>query len=308
MLMSHTLVNDLEFFSSQIVSHVAQINTGLCNRNFVVTSNQGQYLLRLFGPALDSQRRCDEFSAQALAYSAKIAPQPFVHYLPHQLPSSWLSWFKAHALPNHGLMLSAFFNGSRWSDMVSYSDDMLAALSNQLARLHQLSMTSAPKAALPMALLKGYWQDYGEKSLQARQRYQQVCAALTQLKLDNRSLIHGDINPTNLLINANEYQIIDWEFSCQGDYHLDLASAIVELNLDTAQSHWFISQYEGRRAGVTVDSQKLTLCKIYYLGFCWLWQPPQAGLLNEADHQQRYSDKLDYLLAINGAEDSAKRL
>ncbi|MDQ7048268.1 MAG: phosphotransferase [Enterobacterales bacterium] len=69
---------------------------------------------------------------------------------------------------------------------------------------------------------------------------------------------HSDLNPFNLLWDANKGQlkIIDWEYACFNDPLLDIAGLLVHWSLSSREQSQFVAAYQ-QRMGRSIDPQKL---------------------------------------------------
>lgn len=57
------------------------------------------------------------------------------------------------------------------------------------------------------------------------------------------SVLHGDLNATNILMSGQNWHFIDWEFCTQGDVRWDLAAVCVEFELNQNETAVLLAAY-----------------------------------------------------------------
>jgi len=180
------------------------------------------------------------------------------------------------------------------------SHQQLALLAQHIACLHRHGTTSSARHTTSgLSILTQYWQCFNHHDGLNLARYQRLMQNLAPLTFDQDCLIHGDLNGGNLLVNQNQLAIIDWEFCTIGDRYTDLATVIVELALSKSSAQYLIRVYGESLPMETIDTQKLHMMQLYYLGLCWLWQPKSLNGSKLDAYQQRYADKLDQMLVAS---------
>ena len=78
-------------------------------------------------------------------------------------------------------------------------------------------------------------------------------------------LCHHDLNPKNILF-SDDIKLIDWEYAGVNDRYFDLASIIVEFNLNKRNETLFMRSYSKK-----INLKKLYMYKIIYKDLCRLW-------------------------------------
>jgi len=297
MSLTAKIISSFDYFDNKEITQVTPIKVGLCNQNYRVDYQGGSILFRVFGEEATESRRHFEFAAQQAANRLAIAPKPLIHYVASNTPLAFNSWCQRGDKPNNGVMISEYFDGQRWSDITPLTDNLLITLAQQLISIHQLELV-APLAEHQdgAEILDHYWQGFGDKNQADFQRYQQVLKAISALELVDDSVIHRDLNATNLLKDSQHQVIIDWEFCSRGDRYIDLATVIVELKLDAHQRELLVTHYNRHSVDTLLSLDKLQCCKIYYLALCWLWQPNMFSGQALVNYRQAYREQLDQLL------------
>lgn len=298
MLLTKEIVASFDYFDDKKIIKVTPIKVGLCNLNYRVDCESGTVFFRVFGEIGRELHRAFEFQVQHAGYDLSIAPKPLVHYLASNTPLVFSQWCEALDKANNGVMISEFFEGKRWSDLASVPTHAIEELARQMHCLHNINLTSpCDEHEDGHEVLVHYWSDFRDKNEQASERYKHVNAYLSDLELDDDSLIHRDLNGTNLLIGSERQAIIDWEFCRNGDRYVDFATVIVELELNSKQSALLLESYNKLAKNSADNAKKLRQCQVYYLALCWLWHPNTLSEDEIAAYRSDYSMRLDQLLA-----------
>ena len=223
---SDLLQDAVNFFHLGIPLSMEPINEGLGNRNFLVTTNSGEFVIKegLFHPLEDIK-----------------------------LEMVYLDRLLAHNFP-----VPSYFQGMnggkifRKSDRIFWAQkkvggkhpektpEVCAVLGKWLAKLHKIPCDGLPP--------KNHWMtlDFLPRFMESLQNSHltykdQALASYERLRtLDFNSMpqaiIHNDVYRGNLLFNGlNLIAIIDWEESATGAAILDVASAIVYFCLHEGQ-------------------------------------------------------------------------
>jgi thiamine kinase-like enzyme len=98
------------------------------------------------------------------------------------------------------------------------------------------------------------------------------------------ALCHHDLNPRNILFQGRTtVTLIDWEYARVNDRYFDLASVLVEFNLNKRDTLTFLRAYLPRKE--KLNTKKLHLYEKAYRALCQLWfqthdapkgKPPQV--------------------------------
>ena len=143
-----------------------------------------------------------------------------------------------HASHQQGLLITQACKGQHPSkpDWQLNLDSFLASLLALHNRLHKQAI-SLPHQPSPRFELFAANPDAGfAKAFEAAKR-----RALTTKP--HLGLLHGDVNPKNLLLDDAKWCLIDWEYAHIGDKHWDLASLAVELDLTGDEYLGLIHRY-----------------------------------------------------------------
>lgn len=123
----------------------------------------------------------------------------------------------------------------------------------------------------------------------------------------HKSLIHGDVTPSNMLVNGNEVSLIDWEFSKYKDPMADFSTLYYE-DMEYNKGKWRVhikedekaALFEGyRHASGKVDKQRLVvwfnLDKLGAAVYLY-WKMHQSGHDIEHENLTQYRVDLDNLV------------
>ncbi|MCF6194257.1 MAG: phosphotransferase [Kangiellaceae bacterium] len=174
---------------------------------------------------------------------------------------------------------------SKWFDAVDNStidfddDRVIAKLAIFLVNLHSVDETLIKKNGFPILDAKAHFTSYYEKAVflnpHKKSYFDTIFESGIKLVDDFNPcrLCHNDLSPSNLLWNntQNKLKVIDWEYSCIGDPCVDLASLILNCQLNSTQQSKLLEIYTSK-LGITLSSSKLEkmtlLCQ--NLNFLWL--------------------------------------
>ncbi|HIP45485.1 MAG TPA: hypothetical protein EYG93_09195 [Sulfurospirillum arcachonense] len=110
---------------------------------------------------------------------------------------------------------------------------------------------------------------------------------LHSLNIKKRDLVlcHGDLNPKNFIF-SKDIKLIDWEYAKYNDRYFDLASVIVEFNLNSKDEKLFLHSYFKNK--YKINRNKIYTFKIKYLNLCIEWFKKQ----NNFKEQLKFKKKL----------------
>jgi len=104
---------------------------------------------------------------------------------------------------------------------------------------------------------------------------------LHEIKKGRLVLCHHDLNPKNCIF-SKDLKLIDWEYAGFDDRYFDLASVVVEFNLNKKEEKLFLTRYF--KNSFQIDKIKMSLFKIKYLNICIDW----------FSKQNNYREKIKY--------------
>ncbi|HZU12410.1 MAG TPA: aminoglycoside phosphotransferase family protein [Chloroflexota bacterium] len=98
----------------------------------------------------------------------------------------------------------------------------------------------------------------------------QIPDAVEDLAADGRdlTLLHGDLNPGNVLISGGSPYFVDWQAACYGPFYLDLPHHLHTLTAATAYLH------ARERLGDRIDPQDFAAkfrMAAHYIGLRYIW-------------------------------------
>lgn len=98
---------------------------------------------------------------------------------------------------------------------------------------------------------------------------------LHTIKKKHLVLCHHDLNPKNFIF-LNDIKLIDWEYAGFDDRYFDLATVVIEFNLNKKEEKLFLTVYF--KNTYQIDNKKISLFKIKYLNICINWFSKQNNL------------------------------
>ena len=261
-----------QVLAGQQLLAVEPLPLGRCNRNFRLRTQEGDWLLRLFGrqgPVAANDRRA-EFRHQQLAHGKGLAAEAVSL-------SPALDW-----------MLCRFAVGRPLAAIDAAEPLIVSRIGQHLARLHRLSL---PPGTMTLGqIATDYWRQLNSRaSAQQHTLWRQLEPHLQAVddQLSACCLCHQDLHPGNWVWDeaGGEMRLLDWEFAGAGNPHVDFASVFFEFDLSVDARAQVIASYL-RHGGRPVDPGLLALAEIAYLALCWLWD--ELLLQHAPDGASRY--------------------
>jgi thiamine kinase-like enzyme len=249
------LCQQLEFFADHQPLLLQQLTAGKRTCSYLVHTDKGQYLLRHYGPAVLGVCRQQELRCQHAAAAAGLAPAPL-------------------CLNNHQRMLVTEFLPDAVSPDSAYIRQQLGAVAEKVALLHQLPVQTAvldPWLYLQQlkTQLEAQW------THDAEQIWLPLITAARDLQYFQADigLCHMDLHAGNMLLSEQKLWLIDFEYCQRADIVFDLVALIVQFDLSETEQQSLVQSYLSYRGnGCSVQlTEKLSLAKIVYAGFSWLW-------------------------------------
>ncbi len=243
---------DIPGFAGAMITE--QLAAGITGTSWLVEQNSKRYVLRL--RSADAAKFVPDAFAEhiysKLAHSAGLAPKPLF------------------VSSDGTISLREYQSGVVWQAFQLEQQDLLAKLADALARLHRIpvpagewsSTDQAERHFLRYAALVG---EPGQPLLEAGM------SALQEIgRLDpDVAVCHGDVVCSNLIHHNGEVRFIDWEYACVLDPCFDLASLIVEQNIEEPTIERLLSEY--RQASGRVNGHRLGLWVDCYKSLQALW-------------------------------------
>lgn len=109
---------------------------------------------------------------------------------------------------------------------------------------------------------------------------------LHSLKAKKRGFVlcHQDLNPKNFIFEK-EPKLIDWEYADFNDRYFDLASFVVEFNLNKKEEKFFLKTYF--KNIYEINYKKLSFFKQSYTKLCIKWFKQRGYLKEKAEYQKK---------------------
>lgn len=293
-------INSLPEFDALLDNELTMLSGGQCNLTVLVRRGDKPLVVRflsndVIANPIDRQR---EYHHQALAAEHQIASQPLAYYSINQLLSKNIIWRELSDYFN-AVIVAKYCVGTPLADLKKEKPSApLKAIASLLARLHLMPYRSVDvvSATTPFARLAQYWQLFCRQYPQSLASHQAVIAEvlnqLKNIKAVDYCLIHGDVNPGNIIVNGSNVKLIDWEYSAVDDPYIDVASTIVELELDLTHRKRFIQDYA--RSGTEIEDRRLIVFESYYCALCWLWSQIQLERQQDLTIRQVITVRSEY--------------
>ena len=146
---------------------------------------------------------------------------------------------------------------SKWFDSVDNTylnfDDhrVIVHLANFLISLHSIDESLVKKSDVPTLDIKSHFICYYEKAVllhpNKKDDFEVILKSAMKLSVEFNAnkLCHNDLSPSNLLWNESEekLKVIDWEYACLSDPYGDLASLLVNCQLNSEQQTDLLDLY-----------------------------------------------------------------
>jgi len=249
--------------------------SGLTNRSYRVTSPDGShdYMLRIPGAGTDRYVvRGNEIHNARVASAAGLAPEI------------------VHADERSGVMLARFLAGAK---PLAAGDLAMPEMRRQIAGLLRRLHESVPEfrgTAEPFEVIDRYLAQAADGRLsRLRMRAEAIRAELASLDVALRPC-HVDPVPANfLLLPERELLLVDWEFSAMADPMWDIATIVVEGDLDPAAGEALLDAYTGRPDSRRHRKLSLFSLLVHLVAVSWGRAAQVAG--NRSDELERLVER-----------------
>ena len=176
----------------------------------------------------------------------------------------------------NGNLLIEFLDGISKKDITMLENaETLDKVTTQLRNLH----TSGAEFQGRFSFLNDYnvyRADYftvaSEAPAELAQVEEEIVALITRMEekyAGANAPLHGDTALQNFMICKDRAYLIDWEYSSQGDYYLDLANFVILNDLTPELEKSFLRSYEDKMQG-KLDYGKFLLFKMA-VSFMWVY-------------------------------------
>lgn len=152
-----------------------------------------------------------------------------------------------------GVLLSEYAGGRTLSAHVVGDKALLEQLAHALRRLHALPLTGRVFEGRAAALR--YAECAAGRGVDTARIRQLLDLAGENPQPQNLCCCHNDLVAANIVEN-DDLQFIDWEYSCDNDPLFDLATIVAENGLSADESGWLLDAYfegDGERWSAHLD-------------------------------------------------------
>ncbi len=212
---------------------------GICNTTYLLSTLDKQYIIKQPKEALHVEKKL-EYKIQLKTYKKGISSQPIIM-----------------DIKNH-IFISIYLEGFH-KIFIKKTD--LKKLADTLLLLHSIKL-KGKVFDIEKFFIKNH------KSVDIKLK-----STILRLKKYRKDLVlcHNDLNPENILFSST-VKFIDWEFASINDRYFDLASIILEFNLNQRFESYFLQRYFKNNK---YNKEKLKTYKILYKYLCKIWYDKQ---------------------------------
>ncbi len=205
---------------------IAPIPGGRTNENFRVDAGGRTYFARI-GVDLPHHNisRRTEIRCIELAAAVGVSP-PVLH-------------------AGDGILITEFVPGTTLVQGNPVADDVLVRLARALRRLADASVPADLPPFDPADICRGYVAALPAGALPAARAARTEAILAATPKLGDRSLIHADLIPENVIVAPDRLSVVDWEYAGRGDPAVDVAAVVMNFGLDERQAALFVMAHGG---------------------------------------------------------------
>jgi thiamine kinase len=242
---------------------------GTVNRVWRIRSSQGEFALRVDGPAwrrpgVDRRR---ELILHRAAAAAGIAPEIVA------------------AASDGSVLVTRFIAGEVWTSAHFGSAASLQKLGQRLAQLHAIALPVVAGGAFdPPGIARQYLAARPDAAVdlqaEALVQWQQVTDAAREVAACTArlALVHGDPTHANL-IDDGALWLIDWEYAQLADPVYDVAAVLAYY--PAAQPHCDMLLAAAAQPGSVLDGPLAAAIRVHR-GLGWLWQYARGDRFSSA--------------------------
>ncbi len=205
---------------------IAPIPGGRTNENFRVDAGGRTYFARI-GVDLPHHNisRKTELRCIGLAAAAGVSPAVL------------------HAAD--GILVTEFVPGIALAQGQPVADDVLVRLARALGRLAAAPAPADLPPFDPVDVCRGYLAALPGNALSARSLTRAAGILAATPRLTDRTLVHADLIPENVIVAPDRIAIVDWEYAGRGDPAVDVAACVMNFGLDARQASLFVDAHGG---------------------------------------------------------------
>ncbi len=230
------IIKNYDFFKKHIIAELILLkNQGFCSSTYLLSDSVGKYIVKKLGISLHVDKKL-EFYIQMLAYKKDIGPKPILLDVKNKV------------------YISQYLKGFHKTTLSRYD---LRALATALHNLHKIKIHKRPYNI----------ERYLTKS--NKQISKDLKLALLNFRKFKQDFVlcHNDLNSKNIIF-AKKIKFIDWEFASTNDRYFDLASIVIEFNLNKKNENSFLKYYFKKNR---YNRKKIETYKILYKHTCRIW-------------------------------------
>ena len=191
--------------------------TGLTNKNYRVTADCNQYVLRVSRENAEKLgiNREFEFEALTAASNAGIGPEVI------------------HFIKPEGHLLTRWIDGRHWTHQEYRTPENIHLMVQTVKQLHSLPAIEGTFS--PFTRVEAYTQTARQYDVPLPNDFNDLLVTMNDIKTDQEKdqsdwlhFCHNDLVAVNYLYSEDrkEITIIDWEFAGMGDIYYDLATLV----------------------------------------------------------------------------------
>jgi len=213
-------------------------------KNYKVTVDDTDYVLRILNPAEPLENRKQEIAAATYAGERKIGPPVF--------------YFDA----NHSAMIMSFVNGRTLNNALLKDKNRLLACLQTMKRLHQ-STGDFPKGLTVFERIRFQLKNLKQGLIPAPiEKINKALKKLDQIEkmFQDHPLVpcHNDLSALNIIVDGTEFKFIDWTDSGMGYIYNDLGYFVLVNHIEEDRFCEVLELYLGRLP----TQQELLLLKL----------------------------------------------
>ena len=224
------LIENLAAHTGKLLE-VTQISGGMTNKNFLLETERGRFMLRLAGERTEllGINRAHEFACSSSAYSVGVGAKPIAF------------------LEQHKATLTQFIDNADTLTL-ERAQTQLENIVQVLKRFH--AAPAFPSTFSPFETVRDYHKLALEYNVKFPKDTAQILEIMRRIEiaLGPHAQVcpcHNDLLPANLLDDGQQIWLVDWEYAGNGNLFFDLGNFAVNLELNAGQCKELLRLYFG---------------------------------------------------------------